>query len=469
MKSIFTKLLFLNVLIVLIGCGPSYNPQELQDYTRNKLNSLNDQLTQVIISDIFTPPVASRIYVYSHIAAYEALRHDSPEYQSLAGQLNELGEFPQPQPELDYYFPVASLVAFVETGKQLVYNQEMLEKKLESILNEVKEIGIEKERLQNSIDYGKLVANHILSWAKTDGYIERQALPRYILLNEPGKWQPTPPDYMPGIEPHWNTIRPLVLDSAGQFPPPPPTAFDTTKNSLFFQECLEVYNAVKANDNDKIEIAKFWDCNPNISFTKGHVMFYHQKISPGGHWLSIASIVSQMENLPLMERSMTFTFTAISLFDGFISCWDEKYRSSLIRPETYIDLYIDPDWKPILQTPAFPEYTSGHSVISAAAATTLTHILGDQYAFADSSEVSFGLPVRNFSSFFHASNEAAISRLYGGIHYRPAIDNGVAQGKKVGSLVTKKLKFREDLPLARKHNPLPESGQKEMSLVDTKQ
>jgi len=134
--------------------------------------------------------------------------------------------------------------------------------------------------------------------------------------------------------------------------------------------------------------------------------------------------------------------TSIALFDAFISCWDEKYRSNLIRPETIINEHIDPAWVPLLQTPPFPEYTSGHSVISSASAVALTDLFGDQFAFVDSTEVEYGLPARSFGSFYEAADEAAISRLYGGIHYRPAIDNGVKQGKRFGAYLLVKVKIK---------------------------
>ncbi len=159
--------------------------------------------------------------------------------------------------------------------------------------------------------------------------------------------------------------------------------------------------------------------------------------------MSIASIASRKRGLNLMQTSEALTLTAIALYDGFISCWDEKYKSNHIRPETYIEKYIDPDWDPVLQTPPFPEYTSGHSVISAAAATMLTKLLGDRLAFTDSSEVAYGLPAREFNSFYDASEEAAISRLYGGIHFRPAIENGSIQGRKLGEYVARKIQTRK--------------------------
>lgn len=449
-KKVLYPVIFLTAFMaVLLGCTPKMDEAKLDAYTKDQLNKWNKKLTDVIISDIFTPPVASRIYAYPHIAAYEALANGNPTYQSLEGQLREFEAVPKPEADKTYYFPVSGIIAFSKVGQHLVYNQEMLMDLETEFINKVKEIGIKKKVLDNSVQFGEKMAQHIIKWASQDGYIDRQALPRYVLLDEPGKWIPTPPDYMPGIEPHWNTLRTFIMDSVNQFTPPPPTKFDTAKNSLFYQECLEVYETVNKLDDERMEIAKFWDCNPNISFTKGHVMFYHQQISPGGHWMSIASIASQMKDADLMKRSEAFTITAIALYDAFISCWDEKYRSNLIRPETYIDRYIDPDWQPVLQTPAFPEYTSGHSVISSSAAIALTHVFGDNFAFADSSEVDYGLPVRNYDSFIDASNEAAISRLYGGIHYRPAIEDGVAQGRKVGQLVIDKLITQSDAQAAR--------------------
>ena len=145
-----------------------------------------------------------------------------------------------------------------------------------------------------------------------------------------------------------------------------------------------------------------------------------------------------------MKTAEAYTLTSIALADAFISCWDEKYRSSLIRPETVINQYIDEEWLPLLQTPPFPEYTSGHSVISSAAAIALTSIFGDDFAFDDTTEEKYGLTVRSFKSFIHASEEAAVSRLYGGIHYRPAIDNGVTQGRALGRFLVEKLEVRNE-------------------------
>jgi hypothetical protein len=267
------------------------------------------------------------------------------------------------------------------------------------------------------------------------------------MTDEEAKWQPTPPDYMDGIEPHWSKIRPFVLKSADQFPPPPPTEYDMTDTTgLFFREVLDVYNILKVAEEereDRLAIAKFWDCNPYVSTHKGHVMYATKKITPGGHWMGIARLASKQKDADIMKTSEALTMTALALADGFISCWDEKYRSKLVRPETVINRHIDEDWKPVLQTPPFPEYTSGHSVISRAAAMALTDIYGDNFEFLDTVEEEYGLPSRKFKSFLEASDEAAISRLYGGIHYRPACFNGVAQGENVGRYLVETLKMEE--------------------------
>jgi hypothetical protein len=439
--------------LLLAGCGPTHQPEALDQFHQTQLQAWNKQLTDVIISDIFTPPVASRIYAYCNIAAYEVVAACDETYRSTAFQFTDFQEVPAFEPGQAYYFPLASVVAFSTVAKKLVFAEEKIEAYEQEYLRKVKDIGIDKAIYDRSVAYGRLVGEHVLAWSNEDGYKQRQALPRHVLSVEPGKWQPTPPDYMQGIEPHWNTIRPFLLDSANQFAPPPPTPFDTVPGSKFYQEAMEVYQIAKtireANDPDdeRIAIARFWDCNPNISYTKGHVMFFHQKISPGGHWISIASIGARVLNLDFTRQAETFMATSVALADAFISCWAEKYKSDLVRPVTYIDKYIEPGWEPLLQTPAFPEYTSGHSVISASAATMLTHLLGDHVAFSDSTELEFGLPPRQFKSFFHASNEAAMSRMYGGIHYRPACELGVEQGKKVGQFIVQKLKTKDENPI----------------------
>lgn len=430
----------LSLILYLTGCEQKQNTQGLLDYSVDQMVEWNRKLTDVIVADIFTPPVASRIYAYPNIAAYESLRWEKPEdAKSFATVLNGLQPGPQPLPDQEYHFPLAGVVAFAWVAKNLVYNMEAVEKQMEEHFTKIKAIGIKEEVFKRSVDFGEQVGKHILAWAQADGYLQRTSLIRYQVNDDPGRWRPTPPDYMEAIEPNWNTIRPFALDSANQFSPGSPTGFDTLRDSRFFQETMYVYETVNKIDEERLAIAKFWDCNPNISFTKGHVMYFHQQISPGGHWVHITAQVVDAQDMDMLNAAKVFAKVSITIADAFISCWDEKYNSSLVRPETYINQYIDKDWHPILQTPAFPEHTSGHSVASASAATMLTSLFGSSYSFVDSTEVPFGLPPRTFDSFYDAADEAAISRLYGGIHYEPAITKGVMQGKNVGKYMVDRL------------------------------
>lgn len=402
------------------------------------------RITDVIVHDIFSPPVASRIYAYVSVAGYEALRPDYPEYQTLAGQLNGLDPLPAPQDGAEYCFPLASAHASLLVGKTLIFSEDSIVVFQEKTLAAFRELGIPDDVYQRSLDYGKAVAEHILDWSGKDKYKESRSYPKYDVTDDPSRWRPTPPDYMDGIEPAWNNIRPFLLDSSNQFIPLPPTDFDPKKGSKFYQEALEVYEAMNADDKEeRLTIAKFWDCNPYVSTHSGHVMFATKKITPGGHWIGITQLACQKANADMMKSAEAYVRVSISLIDGFISCWDEKYRSNLLRPETYINVYIDPSWRPTLQTPPFPEHTSGHSVISNAAATALTGLFGEPFPFEDTVEEEYGFPRRSFNSFFEASEEAAVSRLYGGIHYRPAIDYGVDQGRKVGQWVLENLKTQE--------------------------
>jgi hypothetical protein len=238
-----------------------------------------------------------------------------------------------------------------------------------------------------------------------------------------------------------------VLDSSAAFRPKAPPAFDTTEGSPFLREVREVYETGKHLTDEQKAIAAFWDCNPYVMHIQGHTMFATKKITPGGHWMGIAGIASKRSKADIVWSAETYALTAIALADGFISSWDEKFRSNVVRPETVINTYVDENWTPFLQTPPFPEYTSGHSVISNAAAEVLTEQFGDSFSFKDTTEVDYGLPPRTFPSFRKAAAEAAMSRLYAGIHYRQSIEEGALEGRKVGALVVQRIRTRGDAPV----------------------
>ncbi|WP_373492826.1 vanadium-dependent haloperoxidase [Aquiflexum sp.] len=431
MKNLFPKsLLTLFVFAGIIACQDNSDYQEIIT-DGSYQTAAQIRLTNVIIHDIFSPPVASRIYAYPSIAAYEVAVLADPGYKSLMGQLNgfEPTEF---DTEGEIYYPLASLIAYYKVATALIFSEEMMNTHKEAALKEIRSKGIPKKVYNRSVQLGEEVAEYVIAYSKKDNYHQSRSFEKYTVSNAPNTWQPTPPAYMEGIEPHWNKIRSFVLDSAGQYKSVPPTEFSNDKSSQFFKEAEEVFLTTKNLTPEQKDIAMFWDCNPYKVNVKGHVMFAEKKITPGGHWMGIAAISSKTAGKDWKGTAEVLAMTGIALFDGFIACWDEKYRSVLIRPETYINKYIDEDWLPLLQTPPFPEYTSGHSVISNAAAETLTKLFGEPFHFVDSTEVAYGLPVRKFDSFRQAADEAAISRLYGGIHYMPAVVNGATKGQKVG-------------------------------------
>ncbi len=409
------------------------------------LHKAQKMLTDVMVHDIFSPPVASRIYVYSSIAAYETMVSGNPDFISLAGQLTALDKIPLPNKDHQICFPVAAVHAYVTVGTRLIFSEDKMDDFISEMHKTYKEAGVPQGVLNQSKKYGEEVANHIIAWADKDNYKQTRTFPKYSIDEDPTRWQPTPPAYMDAVEPSWNKIRPFIMGRADQFAPPPPTPFSSDENSQFYKEALEVYNL--GNDSisveEKKDIASFWDCNPFVSHFSGHVMFATKKISPGGHWIGITKLAALKAKLDFMKTAEAYAWVSIGLADAFISCWDEKYRSELIRPETYINKYIDDKWMPTLQTPPFPEYTSGHSVASATTAEILTHLFGEDFEFEDTVEKEFGLPTRNFQSFKQAASEAAMSRLWGGIHYMPAIVNGSRQGSNLGSFIVKTLKTQK--------------------------
>jgi hypothetical protein len=442
-NSVSNSLKGLSFLFIIGTLTRCQKPSEPIEISTDAYHASVDKVTDIMIHDIFSPPVASRIFAYPNVAAYEILVQKDTAYASLAHIANGLNSIPQMEKYKNINADVAALIAHLEVSKMLIFSKDKLDVLKDSLYQKWQNTN-EKEFLVSQT-YALKVVSHIKKWMDADNYNQTRTLPKYTVdTDEVSSWQPTPPAYMDAIEPHWNKIRPFLLEAADQFKPKPHPKFSLQKDSQFYKELLEVYeiseNITKKGDNsEEVAIAQFWDCNPYVSVTRGHFMFATKKITPGAHWIGIVKIAAKKNNLNMIQTVNAYTKTSLAIADAFISCWDEKYRTNLIRPETLINQNIDADWLPILQTPPFPEYTSGHSVVSGAASVVLTYIFGDNFAFDDDTELQFGLPVRSFNSFYDASTEAAISRMYGGIHYRAAVDNGLEQGKSLGHFVINKM------------------------------
>ena len=431
-------------VLALQACGRGHGDYRTQRPDPELLHTAVRQLTSVIVYDIFSPPQSSRVYAYSSVAAYEALRQNHPGYRTLAGQVRGLPPVPAASPDSEYYLPLAGVHAFMTVGRQLTFSRARMDSLRTAMDERYNAMGLPRPVYDRSIAYGELVAKHILAWAATDSFIQTRGYPKYTVTTQRGRWTPTPPAYLDAIEPNWARLRPFVMDSSSVFRPKAPPPFDTTEGSAFLRETREVYETGKHLSDEQKAIAAFWDCNPYVMHVQGHTMFATKKITPGGHWMGIAGIAAHKTDADIVKSAESYARTAIALADGFISSWDEKFRSNVIRPETVINRYIDEAWTPLLQTPPFPEYTSGHSVISNAAAMVLTDLYGDAFSFKDTTEIDFGLPPRTFTSFRQAAEEAAISRMYGGIHYRQSIEEGVIEGRKVGQLVVQRVQTRVD-------------------------
>ena len=399
--------------------------------------------TETMTHDIFSPPQAARVYAYQSVAAYEALAAVTGERASLAGQLRDLTAPPAP-PDAPVHGPTAALSAALAVAEALTFSDEDVAAYRDGVAGRLRDLGVRGALAERSAAYGEAVAQHVLAWASEDRYAQTRSAPAYTVTDEPGTWRPTPPAYLDAIEPSWGELRPFVLDSAAQFKPEPPYPYSLEPGSPFRRQVDEVYEVTNALTPEQQEIASFWDCNPYTMHTRGHAMFATKKLTPGGHWMGIVAIASRQAGDDFAGAAEAYARTALALSDAFISVWDEKYRSRLVRPETVINEHIDEAWAPLLQTPPFPEYSSGHSVISAAAAEALTRLYGEPFAFDDTTEVAYGLPVRSFASFSAAAREAAMSRLYGGIHYRMAAERGVEQGRGVGGLHNDRLHTRPD-------------------------
>jgi len=388
--------------------------------------------------------IASRNYAYANIAAYECVVAGDNNYTSLAGPVAQLPEMPKPEAGKQIDFHLAALLAFTKVGNAVTFPEGSMMSYYEELKRMADSTGMPESELNNTIAFSDTIASAILKWSKKDNYAETRSAEKYTVTNEEGRWIPTPPMYGQAVEPHWREIRCMVMDSCSQFMPPRPPKFDVKdKNGRYYKAMMEIKHIGDSLNDEQKNIADFWDDNPFKLNVSGHVMFATKKFSPAGHWMNIVGIAAEKAKADFSTTVAAYTETSISLFDAFISCWDEKYRSNFIRPETAINKYVDQEWRPYIQTPPFPSYTAGHATISAAAAEAMTHWFGDHLSFTDTSSLEFGIKSREIKTFREAAEEAAKSRMYGGIHYSFDVEEGNKCGRLLGDMIVQKLKFKK--------------------------
>ncbi|AWW33095.1 haloperoxidase [Echinicola strongylocentroti] len=435
MRRIAPHFLYFALFAALLSCET--NKQNTPELPTRYIGEVTQEMTELMIHDVTNPPLAARFFSYACITGYEIVSQNDSTLQDLHGLLNQYPNIKKPSDFPEQSYQLSAVLGMIQTAKSIQPSGTELQGYEDALLDSCRKMGFSENTIDQSLAYGKAMTKAVLEYIKSDGYNLISNYPRYTPLGTPGSWYPTPPGYFAPVEPYFDTVRPFFLDSAAQFKPLAPVAFSEDKDAEFYKITKEVYD-VELSEINK-EIAAFWDCNPFALQDNGHLMVGMKKISPGAHWMGITNIACQKAALSFTESIKIHTMVATTLMDGFIACWDEKYRSNRIRPETAIRKYIDPTWTPFLQTPPFPEYLSGHSTISTAAAVILTHYFGDNFSYSDTVEERYGLKARNYTSFNQAANEAAISRLYGGIHFMDAITRGQKQGREVGAWVIDKL------------------------------
>jgi hypothetical protein len=442
------RILSASVILLLLTAGCNNKPDKktyFGDNTSTYCKTVKE-LNEVVKHVGFSPIVAGRNYAYANIAAYECIVGGYPnEYLSLAGQINGLKQVPKPDTskKIDYEF--ASLLAFCKVGEAVTFPEGSLKEYVDSLKNFAKSEGMTDAMFDNSVAYADTVSKAILNWSKRDNYAQTRSSSRFTVIDSPGRWVPTPPAYSSAVEPHWNEIRPICMDSASQFIPPPPIPFNVTdKNSDYYKQVMQLKNAGDSLTPEQMHVAEFWDDLGGKLNVAGHVMFITKKFSPPGHWMNIVGIASEKANASFKKTVAAYTLTSICMFDAFIQCWDEKFRSNMVRPETVINKFFDPEWRPYLQTPPFPEYTCGHSTVSSAAAEALTKMYGDNFSYTDTSELEFGIANRSFTSFRQAAEENNKARFFGGIHFHPSCLISSEYGKRVGTFIIGKLKLEKN-------------------------
>ena len=402
-------------------------------------------LNDVVLENNFPPMIGSRNYAYANIAAYECIAAGYNNYISLSGQIKHLPAMPKPDTsngkEIDFH--LAALFAFTKIGNAVTFPEGSMMGYYDELKKMADSTGMPSSVLKNTIAFSDSVVAAIMRWSKKDNYAKTRSAEKYTVRDEEGRWIPTPPMYAPAVEAHWKEIRTLVIDSCSEFMPPRPPKFDIKNKNCDYYKCMmEVKNIGDSLTEEQKHIADFWDDNPFKLNVSGHVMFATKKFSPPGHWMNIVGIAAKQAKADFNTTVAAYTETSIALFDAFISCWDEKFRSNFVRPETAINKYIDENWRPYIQTPPFPSYTSGHATISAASAEVMTNWFGNNLSFTDTSSLEFGIQSRQITSFREAAKEAAMSRLYGGIHYRFDNEEGNKAGTKIGEMIVHRLKFK---------------------------
>lgn len=433
--GLMAAFLLLGMSFSVAGAQVGYDSPETSTLDPAPVVQWMELLRERVHQEAINAPAASRLYAYAGITIYESLLPGMPLYRSLAFQLNELTELPYPDMEAGEYDWLSSANGALYTilsGLMAQNSQatQMAFSRLREAQAEARAAEIGQDVVMRSLAHGDQVGKALLTWANRDGYLDYRDETASYRLPTAAEWGLTTEndflyvqtnENMPLVEPYWGYLRtfgipnPYVCYVRNNMP------FSIDPESAFYQQAMEVFTVGNRLTPEQREIAEFWIDTPGESST------------PAGHWVSIMNQLVDHLDLTLDRAAMMYGMVGMVLGDSFIAGWSQKYDVLLLRPVTYINRHISRSWRSYLETPQFPEYPSGHSIVSAAAADMLTALFGI-VPFTDRTHVRDSGVIRSYMSFEQAADESAISRLYGGIHYRTAIENG----KRMGRCITQR-------------------------------
>lgn len=456
------------------GCAREPQPADPQLASQWMRTSL-----AVVRSERLGPPVASRVSAYGALALYEGYASGSHSpLRTLSGQLNGLAPLPAAPAGESLDGPtVAAEAERIVLDSLLRDGTPTTRRSVDSLaaaqIAARRDAGVNDHDSRAAVAHGRTLGHAILAWAATDSFFATrgrpwtpsgkrtewtntsdvsQFIPQTIsgqsdlvqlgnpnvhedverattkgtFTNRPKADGPTTlPSFNPTrpTEPYWGHLRPFVLSSADVCAPPPPPAYSEQPGSPFYMIGRQFIDTVRVLTPEQKQIALFWADNPVATGT------------PGFHWISVVNLMVARRKLSADAAVELYALTSLAIADAFIGCWREKYRSNVVRPVTWVRRVLDSTFQTVIPTPPFPEYPSGHSVQSGAAVHVLISLLGDSIAYIDSTQVDIGQPPRRFESFSAARTEVAISRVYAGVHYFPAVVDGLSQGECIGRAV----------------------------------
>ncbi len=443
MKKLFFATVITMVLLTMQGCqkfdwfnhhGEGHDHgNQTRRYTSEVAVKWMDMQLRLIRTNA-TPLgglVPGRFFAYCGIALYESVVQGMPDYQTLSGQLTDMPAMTSVVLGADYHWAASANAALAAMNRNFFPSTSDANKasidSLESALNAVYSSEVSASEFQRSVDFGKSIAQLVFDWSKTDG--ASHAADPYTPPTGPGLWVPTPPALAPATAPYWGKNRLLVTGSLNGSTPPPPPSYSADPSSDFYKMVKEVYDISQTLTDEQKAIGLYYRDNPGYG---------------GGHYLSILMQVLLQEKAMLDEAAVAYAKAGIACFEAGIGCWQIKYQYNIERPITYINKELNyPAWTPLFGTPAFPEYTSGHSTVGGSFTTVMTNLFGKNYHFTNHTYDYLGMAPRSFNSFKDLANEISASRVYAGIHYRISCERGQKAGEKIGDNINHILKFRK--------------------------